>query len=252
MSRKDRARIARENGAKSHGPTSDLGKAASSRNAIKSGEHATKLELFVPPHSAVLCNEERQKYARLVEGLLAIYQPVNEAARNIVKGIAVARWEVSRLHACITMHWNLALVDNAQIPTTLAAELLEMHAMVRASTDLYANNGPVRLLNRQIDQLENRIARFERRLKFLHTTFPNAGIAPPQPQPVENTTEATPVSGEIPKNEPPVYITENSAAVIAHYKKLFPNSEIIVLPADDVAKGINLEDDMPLAPRKAS
>ena len=49
-----------------------------------------------------------------------------------------------------------------------------------------------------------------------------------------------------------MYITENSPAVIAAYKKLFPNSEIIVHPADDVAKGINLEDDMPLAPRKAS
>ena len=250
-SRKDRARIARENGAKSHGPTSIEGKAASSRNAIKTGEHATKLELFVPPHSAVLCNEERQKYARLVEGLLAIYQPVNEAARSIVKGIAVARWEVSRLHACITMHWNLALVDNAALASTLAPELLEMHAMVRASTSLYANNGPVRLLNRQIDQLENRIARFERRLKFLHNTFSNPGITP-QPQPIENTTESTPESENTPKNEPPVYITENSPAVIEHYKKLFPNSEIIVLPADDVAKGINLEDDMPLAPRKSA
>ena len=252
MTKEEKAQIARDNGAKSQGPTSDQGKAASSRNAIKSGEHATKLELFVPPHSAVLCNEERQKYARLVEGLLAIYQPINEAALNIVKGIAVARWEVSRLHACKTMHWNLALVDNAQLPSTLAPELLEMQAMVRASTDLYANNGPVRLLNRQIDQLEIRIARFERRLKFLHANFPNAGITPSQPQPIENTTETTPVSENTSKNEPPVYITENSPAVIAAYKKLFPNSEIIVLPADDVAKGINLEDDMPLAPRKAS
>ena len=252
MSRRDRAKIARENGAKSKGPTTEEGKATSSRNAIKTGEHATKLELFVPPHSAVLCNEERQKYARLVEGLLAIYQPVNEAALSIVKGIAVARWEVARLHACITMHWNLALVDNAQKPSTLAPELLEMHAMVRASTDLYANTGPVRLLNRQIDQLELRIARFERRLKFLHNTFPNSGIKPPQPQPIENTKEATPESEKISKKEPPVYVTENSPAVIAAYKTLFPNSEIIVLPADDVAKGINLEDDMPLAPRKAS
>ena len=59
-------------------------------------------------------------------------------------------------------------------------------------------------------------------------------------QPTETTT----------LTEPPIYITENSPEVIKAYKQQFPNREIIVLPPDDVAKGINLEDDMPLAPRR--
>jgi len=249
MTKEERATIARENGAKSKGPITEEGKAASSRNAIKTGEHATKLELFVPPHSAVLCNEERQEFARLIEGLIGIYRPVNEAAVSIVKGIAVARWEIARLRACTTMHWNLALVENAQKPSTIAPELLEMHAMVRASADLYAGNGPVRHLNRQIDQLELRVARFERRLKFLHATFPNTGVTS---QPVETTTESTPDFEKRTNNEPPLYVTENTPTVIEAYKRLFPNREIVVLPADDVANGINLEDDMPIAPRRAS
>jgi len=118
MTREERAKIARENGAKSHGPKTQNGKAASSRNAIKSGEHATKLAMFVPPHSAVLCNEKRQDYARLVEELLAVYLPVNEVARSIVRTIAIARWEIERLRACVTMHWNVALVDNAELPAS--------------------------------------------------------------------------------------------------------------------------------------
>jgi len=249
MTNEERAKIARDNGAKSRGPVSEEGKAASSRNAIKTGEHATKLELFVPPHSAVLCNEERQDYAHLVERLLGIYRPVNEVALAVVKGIAIATWEIERLRACITMHWNLALVDNAQKPSTLAPELLEMHAMVRASTDLYSASGPVRRLNQQIDQLEMRIARLERRLKFVHANFPNSGE---KPQPIENKTESTPETSETPKNEPPIYITENSPTVIENYRRLYPNREIIVLPVDDVALGINLEDDMPTAPRRAA
>jgi hypothetical protein len=142
MTKEERARIARENGSKSHGPKTDAGKAASSRNAIKTGEHATKLELFVPPHSAVLCNEERQDYARLVERLLGVYRPVNDVATSIVRAIAIARWEIERLRACMTMHWNLALVENAELSTKVAPELLEMHAMIRASSHLYAYNGP--------------------------------------------------------------------------------------------------------------
>ena len=43
MSNEERARIARENGAKSHGPTTDAGKAKVSANAVKTGEHIDKL-----------------------------------------------------------------------------------------------------------------------------------------------------------------------------------------------------------------
>src|SRR5262245_60568395 len=109
MEKKSKADIARENGAKSRGPITEAGKARSSRNALQSGEHATTLELFVPPHSAVLCNEERREYATLVDEILDIYQPLNAVAVSIVKSIAIARWEIMRLRGCITSHWNLHL-----------------------------------------------------------------------------------------------------------------------------------------------
>ena len=242
VEKKDRAQIARENGAKSKGPITEEGKARSSRNALKSGEFATKLELFVPPHSAVLCNEDRQAYASLVDDLLDIYQPVNSLALSIVQSIAIARWEISRLRVCISSLWNFALIDHAQKPCPVVDELAEVHSLARAAVDLCSTRGPVRQINRQIDQLELRIARLERRLQFVHANFPSQGkrTQPEEPTIVENT-ELT---------EPPVYITENKPSVIEAYKRQFPGRRIVILNPDNVAKGIDIDDDMPTAPRK--
>jgi len=239
----EKAEISRQNGAKSKGPVTEEGKAKSRLNALKSGDHATTLSMFVPPHSAVICNEDRHKYAHLMDELLAIYQPVNSLAVSIVQSIAVARWELARLRACVTMHWNSALLAQPSSPNP---DLAEIHAMTAASSQLYGPNGPVRMLNRQIDQLEIRIGRLEKRLRFVHANFPTnppKRTQPDSPQPTENTA---------PKAEkaPILYITENKPEVVQAYQLQFPNREIVVLPPDDVAKGIDIEDDMPIAPRR--
>ncbi|MBI2688530.1 MAG: hypothetical protein HYX27_19670 [Acidobacteria bacterium] len=254
--KKSKADIARENGAKSKGPVTPEGKARSSRNALKTGEHAVKLDLFVPPHAAVLCNEDRKAWADLIEELLAVYVPVNSVAVSIVKSIAVARWEISRLRACITMHWNIALVDQAGKPCPLVPELAEVYGMAQASAHLYAAHGPVRQLNRQIAELDRHIIRLERRLKFVHANFPNSDVEKrtdaPQPA-AEETKELTSESPEKSDgNEPPIYINENKPSVISAYKSLFPGRKIVIVPPDDVARGKDIEDDMPIAPRKVA
>jgi len=243
MTQEERAQIARENGAKSKGPITEEGKAKISANAVKTGEHIEKLAAFLPPHQAVLCNEDRPQYYQLLKQLIEIYQPVNHLAAAVVRDIAIAQWQIERLHTCVTVQWNLALIDNAAKPSTLAPELCEIQAMGRATETLIGGKGTVSKINREIAQLQRAIASLERRLKFVHQTFPNTAKEQTQP---ENTQ---PVEIK-PFTEPPIYITENSPAVINAYKLQFPNREIIVLPPDDVAKGINLEDDMPLAPRK--
>jgi hypothetical protein len=146
------------------------------------------------------------------------------------------------------MHWNMALIHAGQKPSTLAPELFEMESMVAASTLLYAPSGPVRQFNRQIDELELRIARLERRLKFVHANYANTPI----PQPVENTTPEPAAEPKTEEFEPPIVVTETNATVIEAYRKLYPNREIIVMPPDDVALGIEIEDDMPTAPRRAA
>ena len=239
MSRKDRAKIARENGAKSQGPVTEEGKATSSQNANKAEEHAQKIALFLPPHHAVLCNEDRDAYNHLLKELIEIYQPLNQLAVGIVREIATARWQVERLNYCLTSQWNLAVVDSANTPSTVAPELTEIETMARSVHALYTSGAVAHRINRQIDQLELRIARFERRLKFVHANFPTVA-------------NQTPAAEETQINEPTVYITENNPGVIKAYKRQFPHSKIVVMPADDVANGIETEDDMPVAPRKAA
>ena len=239
MSRKDRAKIARENGAKSQGPITEEGKATSSQNANKAEDHTQKIALFLPPHHAVLCNEDRDAYNHLLKELIEIYQPLNQLAVGIVREIATARWQVERLNYCLTSQWNLAVVDSANTPSTVAPELTEIETMARSVHALYTSGAVAHRINRQIDQLELRIARFERRLKFVHANFPTVA-------------NQTPAAEETQINEPTVYITENNPGVIKAYKRQFPHSKIVVMPADDVANGIETEDDMPVAPRKAA
>ena len=241
MSKRNRAQIARENGAKSNGPKTDEGKAISSQNANKSDEFAQKLARFLPPHPAVLCNEDREAFDVLLAEHTHIYRPANSVAVAIVQEIATARWQVQRLNHVLTMEWNLAIVNAANLPSAVAPELAELETMGRSTRALYTSGAVAHRINRQIDQLELRAARLERRLKFLHASFP--------------AIDNTPIPEAKPKtqiNEPIVYVTENKPEVIQAYKQQFPNHRIVLMPPDDVAKGIYIEDDMPVAPRKGT
>ena len=252
MSPEERARIARENGAKSRGPSTPSGKEKSARNSIRHGERTEKLTQFIPPHHAALCNEDRQSYYKLMDELLAAYQPVNALALGIVRDIAVARWQCFRYDNLISAHWNLAFLDHAQTPLTVPEELADQQTMTRAAEALHTGHAVIEKYQRIIDRLQIRIARLERRLKFVHTHFPVPSperTQPQPPQPIENTE---PDPQNTPENEQPIFITENTPEVIAYYKQQFPNREIVVLPADDVANGMDSEDNMPDIPRKVN
>ena len=258
MSRKDRAKIARDNAAKSKGPVTPEIKEESAGKSTEQDIRAERLKHFAPPHHVVLCNEDRAEYYQLLDELVSVYQPLNIVAAGIVKDIAVTRWQMLRLDTCITSHWNLALIDQGQKPLTVAPELGEVQTMARAVEALYTGSAIVDKLNRQIDRFGMRIARLQRQLKYVHQTFantakPSENISPrtqqKSAQPVETTEN---VSENTTATEQPIYTTENTPEVIAYYKKLYPNREIIVMPADDVANGIDVEDDMPSAPRKAA
>ena len=252
MTNEERAQIARENGAKSKGPVTSAGKEKSARNGITHGLRTEKLKHFIPPHHAVLCNEDRAEYYQLIDELLSVYQPVNSVAAGIVRDIAVARWQILRLDSLITNHWNLSLAEHAQKSLTVAPELGELQTMSRTPKPSTPATPSFIVSTAQIDQLNLRVARLERRLKFIHLNFRTAGNDQTQQQssqPVENTTNVSPNGQE---TEQPIFITENTPEVIAYYKRHYPGREIVIQPADDVANGIDIEDDMPDIPRKAA
>jgi len=279
LSPEQRAAISRANGAKSRGPRSQDGKRRSARNAIKSGAYAATFADLVPPHSAVLCNEDRQAYYRLFDQLLHNYQPANQEAANLVKQIAHARWQVERLQTRLNMVWNAVVLDSASQPVDAPPELSEMHILVRSDFRLFeGRSSAVERINRQIDRLELRIARLRRGLREVNTYFPTlapepilaAGPGPGEsagsttertrPEPVaatENTglspttheKEATSQSAA----EPPLYLTERDEMVIRAYRREFPGRPIVFLPPDDVALGrVPEQDPVPWSPPRAA
>jgi hypothetical protein len=271
-----RAAISRANGAKSRGPKTDAGKQRSARNAIKTGEHAGPLAYLVPPHAAVLYNEDRQAYYRLFDEMLHIYQPRNQEAANLVKQITIARWEIERLNLVLTMTWNAAILDAGTEPPTVPEEMAEYQTLIRAHLDLFgARQSAVQNINRQIDRLERRIDRLRRAIRDVHTHFPNVApepkpkpaaasteksgkrTQPPQPANVENK-EDTPQPAFSVKylpdpSEPPLYVTEHDEMVLQAYRREFPGRRIVLLPPDDVALGrVSDDDDLPYVPRRAA
>ena len=246
MSPEERARIARENGAKSRGPKTDAGKAQSRLNSIKTGEHATTLAPFVPPTSGILCHEDRQKFYALVNQLTQIFQPVNHESAEMVRQIAIARWQINRLQSTLNSIWNFALLHDAVQPANVVEEHEDDFFAARTAEKLFSHKSPVDRIERHIDRLEIRIARLRRGIKDIHTHFPNTA------KPIETQDNTTQTQQPTQNSEPIVYVTENTPDVLAAYRREFPNHKIVILPPDNVAKGINIEDDLPPAPRIAA
>jgi methyl-accepting chemotaxis protein len=244
MTKEERAQIARDNGAKSKGPTTAAGKAKSSRNGIKTGEHTTTLSSFLPPDCAILCTEDRQAFFELMDSLIEAYQPANNEALSLVRQMAIARWQVERLNTALTAHWNLAVIEATAKPLTVIPDLADIQVLARASEAV--NSGPAIAdkLNRQIDRLEMRITRLRRAIRDVNAHSPapvevytpTNQTQPSAPPSVENTELNQQTEQQTNKSEPPIYITERDSLVIAAYRREFPGRKIILLPPDDVAK----------------
>jgi hypothetical protein len=189
-----------------------------------------------------LCNEERQAYFRLLSDLLQIYTPKNQEASEMVRQIAIARWQINRLQTEINNIWNFALLETAKGEATLVEELEDQEFAAKTAEKLFTGKSPIENMNRQIDRLEMRIARLRKGIIEVHKHFPN------QAKPLETKEEPQKVA----KSEPTVYVTEHDEDVLAAYRREFPNHKIVLLPPDDVAKGIEIKDDLPPAPRRAA
>ena len=258
MTKEERARIARENGAKSHGPKTDAGKQKSARNALKDGARAEKFAHFVPPHEAVVCNEDRKAYMQSVDELVAIYKPLNQAAYACVGDMAAARWQIRRLSQCITIHWNLALIAAGNKPAggNLAPELHEIKAIADASAELLSGNSVLTKLNREIARLQIVITRLERRIKFIHTNFPDFAPASKQTQENEEDNVANKEVNETEPEQnneelPPIYTSEDTPEVIEAYKREFPGRRIVIVPAEKDNDG-DYGGKIPRRPRRAA
>jgi len=155
----------------------------------------------------VLSNEDPAHYAQILTELRVVYLPLNSLADSIVGDIANAHWQILRLEELVTRHWELSLAGE---PDSSA------HAAIYR-------------FNRQIDQLHIRIARLERRLKFIRSNF-----AQEAPLPVEDTT----IDGqENRQTEEPIVVKDSCPDTIAFYRRYYPKSPIIISPPEAIPKG---------------
>jgi hypothetical protein len=214
--------------------------------------HEDFLAKFLPPHHAILFNEDKREFDELHARLVASYRPVNFAAACIVRDIAIARWHQLRYEGIITNQWNLALIHHGQSPATLKPEYFECETMSRATEALHTGTRLLQQLNRQVDLITHRIERLERRLRFVKAHFGTHVIEPETTQPDPPSPEPESPAAAESKTTPgqPVFVTEDTPSVITFYQKECPGRKIVVLPPDDVAKGTQIKDDLPPIPRR--
>jgi hypothetical protein len=89
MSTERQIQASRENGARSHGPTTPEGKLASSRNATRHGMLSGTI---------VLKCESTDRFLELVNTLLEEFQPQTPFEESLIENMAIARWRQMRIH----------------------------------------------------------------------------------------------------------------------------------------------------------
>jgi len=233
MTREERAAISRANAKKSTGPKTQQGKLASSRNAIKHGEYATTLKVFVPPHSAVQAHESRQDFYKFFDAHIAKYRPNDEIELNIIRQIADHEWTISRdaeVETAISNFELLKLIDqvNHEDPGMHALQVQVGIARAQAA-DPAILLGLKRLviLRREIERLEKRYFR----LKKLCPAASSAVYEATEDK-ADNLLKENGEPVEQAENEPKVIHVQGpiTPSVVRLYQGLNPNRQIHLVP----------------------
>ena len=130
---------ARANGAKSHGPVTDEGKAKAAMNALRHGLTAATL---------VLTTEEKGKFDELLGAYIDEYQPATQTESDLVQEITVSKWLQRR---CWALQTALLDVTMDRMEDDIDAEFKEIPNATRTALAFAkeANEGgALALLNR--------------------------------------------------------------------------------------------------------
>jgi len=100
------AAASRVNGALSHGPTSDTGKATSSLNALKTG--LTGRTVLLPSEDAALYEAHLARFRDL-------YQPVGDQELALVQSLADTEWRIARIPSLEMGTYALGRMEFAEL-----------------------------------------------------------------------------------------------------------------------------------------
>jgi hypothetical protein len=89
MATQKRKLASQQNGAKSRGPITDVGKARSSRNALRHG---------LLSRTVVLDDEDSKQFKALLDQHVAKFQPNGDIEHQTVEEMAICQWKLRRLN----------------------------------------------------------------------------------------------------------------------------------------------------------
>jgi hypothetical protein len=105
MSSELKSETARANGAKSHGPVTPEGRAASSRNSLRHGFTA---------QSVVLPTESQEDFQSLLDSYTDQFDPQGGVEMDLVQTMAAARWRLRRICSIETTLLDKEMTRNAK------------------------------------------------------------------------------------------------------------------------------------------
>ena len=144
-----KADVARENGRKSKGPTSEEGKKRSSRNGIKHGLTANQ--------NTLLSMESAEEYDEVYQAYVADLRPHTKAELRIVQRIANLDWRLERVVMMETCLQNIELAMKCDKILARFGSIDAIGLVVEAWKESCTNSSPLELLRRYQSSLTHQL-----------------------------------------------------------------------------------------------
>ena len=189
----EKSATARINGAKSHGPTTPEGLAASSRNALRHGLSASSASTApaLPAVSPVLPTESAADYQTLLNAYLSEFSPQGLLETELVETMAAARWRLRRLSTIETTRLTLEMDRLAEYADRHFKDLQRdptPDGRLALTFNSMANKPALNLLLRYEATLTRSYARALKQLQQLQSVRDNKEL-PNEPKPTPTPLE---------------------------------------------------------------
>ena len=191
-----RAEVARENGAKSRGPVSEIGKYISSLNGITTGDHLRMLEEDLPECIALLSTDCRLAYLRLYQKHLRQFQPKSECQQTMLRHMCVELFQLERTISLETHARQHGLDETLRSYSDLSDADLQFFGYERG----LQKEKLWRSLQRDRKAYQSAYNSFVKLFKQIQRDFP---MAPPEP--INNQADANLLADPLP---PPEVVAE--------------------------------------------
>ena len=207
-----RAEVARENGAQSRGPVSDIGKYISSLNGISTGEHLHLHKEELPECVALLSTDCRSAYLRLYQKHLRQFQPHSALEQSMLRHMCVELFQLERTINLETYARQHGIDETLRAYPDLSDAELQLFSYERG----LQKDKLWRSLQRDKKAHQTAYANYLKLLKQLRLDFP---VVPPEP--INSDADANLAADPLP---PPEVVAE----ILAHADraKSEPNYEL--------------------------